>query len=151
MIAAVLLVLHDHQVSVLLEVLDFRADEVLVALDPDDRDAVVAHVADDLHYELFELLLFLRLVLLDEGSFLAEVASALLGLLVLLVHASIFELVWRFLTLRRHFTAGAVLQSTGTGFDISLIITLIISAHFSREGFISGSRAAAAFGSHMFL
>ena len=100
MIAAVLLVLHDHQVSVLLEVLDFRADEVLVALDPDDWDAVVAHVADDLHYELFELLLFLRLVLLDEGSFLAEVASALLGLLVLLVHASIFELVWRFLSLR---------------------------------------------------
>ena len=99
MIAAVLLVLHDHQVAVLLQVLDFRADEVLVALDPDDRDSVVAHVAHDLHYELFELLLFLRLVLLDEGSFLAEVAGALLGLLVLLVHASIFELLWRFLTL----------------------------------------------------
>ena len=93
MIAAVLLVLHDHQVSVLLEVLDFRADEVLVALDPDNGDAVVAHVAHDLHDELFELLLLLRLVLFDEGGFFAEVSGALLGLLVLLVHAS-FEFVW---------------------------------------------------------
>ena len=50
----------------LLQVLHFRANQVFVPLYANDGNAVVAHVADDLHYELFELLLFLRLVLLDD-------------------------------------------------------------------------------------
>ena len=65
LIVAVLLVLHDDQVSVLLQVLDFRSDQILVAFDADDWNAVITHVADNLQYELLELFLLLVLVLLD--------------------------------------------------------------------------------------
>ena len=54
-----LLVENDHKATHLLQVLNLGANEILVALDTDNWDAIVAHIDDNIVHQFLQLVMTL--------------------------------------------------------------------------------------------
>ena len=54
-----LLVENDYKAAHLLQVLHLSANEILVALDTDDWDAIVAHIDDNIVHQFLQLVMTL--------------------------------------------------------------------------------------------
>lgn len=133
----------------LLQVLDFGADQILVALDADDRNSIITHVADNLQHKLLQLFLLLSLVLLDKCSFFTQISLPLVCLLFILIVIPLpFVLPRRLLTLQTILTI-CFLQICETAFNVFGLIASLIPFHFCLESLIGTSRTTAAFASHV--
>ena len=99
LIVTVVLILDNHKISVLLQVLHLGANQIFVTFDPNHGDSFIAHVTYNLKHQLLELLLFLSLMLFDKSRFPIKITTLESLRIIHVINCFTFFLVRRLLSL----------------------------------------------------